>query len=155
MGLHFEPSPGEALPTETFAASHKLKGNGENVMLQHFAPAHTDTDIYVVFEKRMSSTWGTRFFNGLYPYIDSGTGGKISGMIAAADKVLPLASADHEDYSRHGPLGDKEDLTKFRAMLVTARERVQKLKSAGKTEQEVAAAETVCGPRCGVVGKEC
>src|SRR6266404_1481225 len=34
MGLHFEPSPGEALPTETFAASHKLKGNGENVMLR-------------------------------------------------------------------------------------------------------------------------
>ena len=141
MGLHFDPSQAEALPQETFAASHKLKGNGENVMLQHFAPAHTDTDIYVVFEKANVIHMGDTFFNGLYPYIDSGTGGKISGMIAAADKVLPLASADTKIIPGHGPLGNKEDLTKFRAMLVTARERVQKLKSAGKTEQEVVAAK--------------
>jgi glyoxylase-like metal-dependent hydrolase (beta-lactamase superfamily II) len=139
MGLHFEPSPAEALPQETFAASHKLKANGESLTLQHLAPAHTDTDIYVVFEKANVIHMGDTFFNGFYPYIDSGTGGKISGMIAAADKVLPLASADTKIVPGHGPLGNKEDLTKFRAMLVTARERVQKLKSAGKTEQEVVA----------------
>src|SRR5882757_8007898 len=39
----------------------------------------------------------------------------------------------------HGPLGNKADLTKFRDMLVTARDRVQKLKSAGKSAQEVVA----------------
>src|SRR6266404_1053931 len=139
MGLHFDPSPAQALPQETFASRHRLKANGENVMLQHFAPAHADTDIYVVFEKANVIHMGDTFFNGLYPYIDSGTGGKISGMIAAADKVLPLASADTKIIPGHGPLGDKEDLTKFRAMLVTVRERVQKLKSAGKTEQEVVA----------------
>jgi glyoxylase-like metal-dependent hydrolase (beta-lactamase superfamily II) len=49
MGLHFEPSPAEALPQQTFAASHKLKANGESLALQHFSPAHTDTDIYIFF----------------------------------------------------------------------------------------------------------
>jgi cyclase len=141
MGLHFEPSPAEALPQETFAASHKLKANGESVALQHLAPAHTDTDIYVVFERANVIHMGDTFFNGFYPYIDSGTGGKISGMIAAADKVLALASADTKIIPGHGPLGNKEDLTRFRAMLVTTRDRVQKLKSAGKTEQEVVAAK--------------
>jgi glyoxylase-like metal-dependent hydrolase (beta-lactamase superfamily II) len=139
MGLHFEPSPAEALPQETFASSHRLKANGENLALQHFAAAHTDTDIYVLFEKANVIHMGDTFFNGLYPYIDSGTGGKISGMIAAADKVLALASKDTKIVPGHGPLGNKEDVTKFRAMLVTARDRVQKLKSAGKSAQEAVA----------------
>ena len=39
----------------------------------------------------------------------------------------------------HGPLGNKADLTKFRDMLVTSRDRVQKLKSAGKSAQEAVA----------------
>jgi cyclase len=139
LGLHFEPSPAEALPQQTFAASHKLKANGESLALQHLAPAHTDADIYILFEKANVIHMGDTFFNGFYPFIDSGTGGKISGMIAAADKILSLASKDTKIVPGHGPLGSKEDLAKFREMLVTARERVQKLKSAGKTAQEVAA----------------
>jgi cyclase len=139
LGVHFEPSPADALPQQTFAASHTLKANGESLTLQHFAPAHTDTDIYVVFEKANVIHMADTFFNGIYPYIDSGTGGKISGMIAAADKILPLANKDTKIVPGHGPLGNKEDLAKFREMLVTSRERVQKLKSAGKTAQEVVA----------------
>ena len=139
LGLHFEPSPADALPQQTFATSHKLKANGESLALQHLAPAHTDTDIYILFEKANVIHMGDTFFNGFYPFIDSGTGGKISGMIAAADKILALASKDTKIVPGHGPLGSKEDLAKFREMLVTARERVQKLKSAGKTAQEVVA----------------
>jgi len=141
MGLHFEPSPAEALPQETFAASHRLKANGESLALQHLAPAHTDTDVYVLFEEGNVIHMGDTFFNGFYPYIDSGTGGKVSGMIAAADKILALASKDSKIVPGHGPLGNKEDLTKYRAMLVTARDRVQKLKSAGKTAEEVVSAK--------------
>jgi hypothetical protein len=39
----------------------------------------------------------------------------------------------------HGPLGNKADLTKYRDMLVVARDRVQQLKSAGKSADEIAA----------------
>ena len=49
-GLHFDPSPAEALPQQTFPASYKLQANGETLALQHFAPAHTDSDIYVHFQ---------------------------------------------------------------------------------------------------------
>src|SRR5712664_384409 len=139
FGLHFEPSPAEALPQETFASSKRLKANGESLALQHFAPAHTDTDIYILFEKGNVIHMGDTFFHGFYPYIDSSMGGKIGGMIAAADKILGLASANTKIVPGHGPLGNKEDLTKYRAMLVTARDRVQKLKTAGKSEQEAVA----------------
>lgn len=139
LGLHFEPSPSEALPQQTFTATHKLQANGEILSLEYFSPAHTDTDIFIHFPKGNVIHMGDTFFNGFYPYIDGGTGGKITGMIAAADKILPLANNYTKIVPGHGPLGNKEDLTKFRDMLVTVRERIQKLKSAGKSAQETAA----------------
>lgn len=139
FNLHFPASPADALPQQTFAASHKLQANGETLALQYFAPAHTDTDIYIHFEKANVIHLGDTFFNGLYPFIDAGTGGKLNGMIAAADKILPLANNDTKIVPGHGPLGNKADLTKYRDMLVTARDRVQKLKSAGKSVEEAVA----------------
>ena len=79
------------------------------------------------------------FFNGMYPYIDPGTGGKISGMIAAADKILSLADNDTKIVAGHGPLSNKADLTKFRDILLTSRDRVENLKSAGKSVHEAVA----------------
>ena len=138
-GLHFDPSPVEALPQQTFAATYKLEANGETLVLEHVAPAHTDTDIYVLFEKANVIQMGDLFFNGMYPYIDPSTGGKITGTIAAADKILSLADNDTKVVAGHGPLGNKADLTKFRDMLVTTRDRVEKMKSAGKSAQEAVA----------------
>ena len=43
--------------------------------------------------------------------------------------------------SRHGPLGDKAALTKYRDVMVTVRDRVAKLKSGGKKLDEVFAAK--------------
>jgi cyclase len=139
LGLHFDPSPAEALPQQTFAASYKLQANGETLALQHVAPAHTDTDIYVHFQKAGVIQMADLFFNGMYPYIDPGTGGTITGMIAAAGKILSLAGNDTKIVPGHGPLGNKADLAKFRDMLITSRDRVQKLKSAGKSAQEAVA----------------
>ena len=135
-GLHFDPSPVQALPQQTFAAAYKLEANGETLALQHVAPAHTDSDIYVHFQNANVIQMGDLFFNGMYPYIDPSTGGKITGTIAAADKILSLADNDTKVVAGHGPLGNKADLTRFRDMLVTTRDRVEKLKSAGKSAEE-------------------
>src|SRR3981189_308531 len=109
--LHFDASPTEALPQQTFAASYKLQANGETLALQHVAPAHTDTDIYVHFQKASVIQMGDTFFNGMYPYIDPGTGGKIDGMIAAADNILSLADNSTKIVAGHGPLGNRAALT--------------------------------------------
>ena len=137
--LHFDPSPAEALPQQTFATSYRLRANGETLALQHVAPAHTDSDIYVHFQKANVISMGDLFFNGMYPYIDPGTGGSIDGMIAAADRILSLADNSTKIVAGHGPLGNKADLTKFRDMLDTSRDRVERLKSAGKSAQEAVA----------------
>ena len=141
LGLHFPPSPADALPEQTFSTTRKMQANGQTLVLEHLPPAHTDTDIIVHFQKANVIHMGDTFFNGIYPYIDASTGGKVSGMIAAADKVLPLANDSTKIIPGHGPLGGKADLVKFRDMLVTVRDRIQKLKSSGKSAQEAVAAK--------------
>ena len=139
LNLHFDASPAEALPTQTFPNGHKLQANGETLTLQHVAPAHTDSDIHVHFEKANVIHMGDTFFTNAYPFIDGFTGGKIAGMIAASDKVLSLANNDTKIVPGHGALGTKADLTKTRDMLITVRDRIQKLKASGKTAEQAAA----------------
>ena len=141
LGLHIPASPADALPQQTFSSSRIMQANGEIVMLQYFQPAHTDTDIYIHFQKANVIHMGDAFFNGVYPVIDFSTGGKIDGMIVAAGKILSLADNNTRIVPGHGPLGNKADLIKSRDMLVVARDRVQKLKAAGKSAEEAAASK--------------
>jgi cyclase len=141
LNLTFGPSPAEALPQQTFAQGHKITMNGESVSLAHIPPAHTDSDIYIHFEKGNVLQTGDIYFNGMFPYIDDGTGGSVSGMIAGANKLLAVADNNTKIVPGHGPLGNKADLMKYRDMLTTVRERLQKLKSSGKTMEEAAAAK--------------
>jgi cyclase len=141
LNLTFAPSPAAALPQQTFPQSHKIAMNGENVSLVHIPPAHTDSDIYLHFEKGNVLQTGDVFFNGIYPYIDDATGGSVSGMIAGATKLLAVADNNTKIVPGHGPLGNKADLMKYRDMLTTVRERLQKLKSSGKSVQEAVAAK--------------
>jgi glyoxylase-like metal-dependent hydrolase (beta-lactamase superfamily II) len=139
LGMHFEPSPPAALPTQTFARSHRLQVRGEIVELEYVPPAHTDTDIYVRYRKANVLHLGDLFFNGTYPFIDASTGGNIAGMIAAATRAGELADAQTKVVPGHGPLGDKAALTRYRDMLVTVRDRVEKLKKSGRTLADVIA----------------
>src|SRR5262249_53584028 len=120
-----------------FRHNPKLQANGETLALQHFAPAHTDTDIYVHFQQANVIHLGDTFFNTMYPFIDPSTGGTLSGMIAANEKVLALVNSETKIIPGHGPLGTKADLIKTRDMLVTVQERIQKLKSAGSPSRRL------------------
>jgi cyclase len=141
IGLHFDPSPENALPQKTFKESYQMDFSGEHVALGHLAPAHTDSDIYIHFQKANVLHMGDVFFNGIYCYIDKETNGSIGGMIAGATKMLAMIDNETKVVPGHGPLGNKADLKKFRDMLVTVRGRVQKLKSSGKSLQEAVAAK--------------
>lgn len=141
LGMHFDPVPASALPTQTFGEVHTLNTNGELVHLSYVPPAHTDTDIFVYFTDAEVLHLGDLFFNGMYPFIDASTRGNINGMIAAADRTLKLVNATTKIVPGHGPLADRAALMKYRDMLVTVRDRVQKLKTAGRTEKDVVAAK--------------
>ena len=141
LELDFPPSPAAALPQRVFKDGYKLEANGERLAVTHVPPAHTDTDVIVRFEQANVLHAGDVFFNGRYPYIDGSTGGRVDGMIAAADRLLSLADSDTKVVPGHGPLGTKTDLAKYRDMLSTAADRVRKLKASGKSLEECIAAK--------------
>ena len=137
LKLDFPPSPAEALPQLVFKDGYALEG----VKVEHVAPEHTDTDVIVRFERVNVLHAGDVFFNGRYPLIDGSTGGKIDGMIEASNRLLGMADANTKIVPGHGPLATKSDLTKYRDMLVTAADRVRKLKASGKSLDEAVAAK--------------
>ncbi len=141
LGMTFRPAPAGAMPTQTFAQTYSLQANGETIDLAYIPPAHTDTDISVHFTRGNVLHLGDTFFNGMYPVIDPGTRGNMNGMIAAADRSAKMASATTKIIPGHGPVADRAALMKYREMLVTVRDRVQKLKTAGRSMQDVVAAK--------------
>src|SRR5688500_14107228 len=140
-GANFPPAPAEALPTLTLSTTQCIDANGEQIMLGKIPNAHTDTDTYIKFQKANVLHLGDVFFNGMYPFIDSSTGGSITGMIDGVNFSMKQADAATKIVPGHGPLGDLKSLTAFRDMMVTARDRVAKLKKSGQTLQQVIAAQ--------------
>jgi cyclase len=136
LGLDFPPSPAGALPERVFKDGYTLEANGEKMEVSHVAPAHTDTDVIVRFERGTVLHAGDVFFNGRYPLIDWSTGGRIDGMIAASDRLLRLADSETRIVPGHGPLATRADLVKYRDMLSTAADRVRRLKASGKSLEE-------------------
>ena len=135
------PASPEAMPVITFSKDITFHINGENVRAKHVPNAHTDGDSFIHFQKANVIHAGDFFFNGFYPFIDVEHGGSLKGMIKAANKVLNKADGQTKIIAGHGPLGDKASLTRYRDMLVTAFERLNKLKAEGKTAAEAAAAK--------------
>jgi len=141
LGMHFNPAPAAARPTDTFTQTRTMQANGERVDLGYIPPAHTDTDIYIHYTRANVLHLGDVFFNGMYPFIDASTGGSINGMITGTERMLKMANDTTKVVPGHGPLGDRPALTKYRDVLVTVRDRVRKLKEAGRSVQDVVTAK--------------
>jgi cyclase len=141
LGAKFPPSPVEALPTVTFSVTRRIDANSDSLMLGKIPNAHTDTDIYIKFQKANVLHLGDVFFNGMYPFIDASTGGSIGGMIEGTNFTMKHADAATKIVPGHGPLGDLKSLTTYRDMLVTVRDRVARLKKSGQSLKEVLSAQ--------------
>ena len=141
LGMHFEPAPPAALPTDTFADRRTVEVNGEQIILAYVPPAHTDTDIMVHFTKANVLHMGDLFFSGTYPFIDASTKGNINGMIGGAARALQMADDRTKIVPGHGPVGDRGALQKYRTMMLTIRDRVRAQKTKGASLEQVQASK--------------
>jgi glyoxylase-like metal-dependent hydrolase (beta-lactamase superfamily II) len=137
----FPPAPAGALPTKVFTKDETLHLNGATLVLKHYSPAHTDSDISVDFTDADILHCADTFWNGYYPFIDYSTGGSIDGMIRAAEANVARATDKTIAIPGHGPIGNKSRLIEFRDMLVANREAIAVLKKQGKSRDEVVAAK--------------
>jgi cyclase len=132
--------PPEAWPAVTFADSVSLHLNGEDVEAVHVANAHTDSDAIVYFKKANVVHTGDVFPGPAYPFIDTGSGGSVDGVIAAAATVLARINDDTRIIPGHAGVQKKPDLAAWRGMLITVRGRVAEAIRAGKTQEQAVAA---------------
>ncbi len=136
-----DASPKVALPVVTVSNDISFNINGEELRAFHVPRAHTDGDLIVHFRKGDIVHMGDTFFNGMYPFIDSSSGGSADGVVAAADRVLALAGEQTRIIPGHGPLGSKADLQAYRDMLATVTQRLKDLRRSGQTDAQIRAAK--------------
>jgi cyclase len=135
------PAPPKALPVITFADGVTFHWNNETLEVVHSKSAHTDGDAVVYFKSANVVHVGDLFFNGIYPFIDAGSGGSLEGVIAGVDDVLGRIDDNTKVIPGHGPLGNKVDLKAYRDMLATVHGRMTELIKEGKNIDEIVAAK--------------
>jgi glyoxylase-like metal-dependent hydrolase (beta-lactamase superfamily II) len=137
----FSPSPVGAIPSIVFRKHHMLEFNGSKVDITSYGlSAHTDCDISVYFKDADVLSVGDTWWNSFYPFIDHSTGGTLDGMIRASNYNLSIVTDKTIIIPGHGSAGNKKQLTQFRDMLVSTKERISKLKKSGKTLAQTIAA---------------
>lgn len=141
FGMKTKPEPKVALPVITFTRDLSFHINGDEVRAFHVARAHTDGDTIIHFAKNDVIHMGDTFFNKLYPFIDTSSGGTVDGVLAAADRVLKLAGDKTKIIPGHGPLATKADLKTYRDMLAKVSANIRGQIKAGKKSEEVVASK--------------
>jgi glyoxylase-like metal-dependent hydrolase (beta-lactamase superfamily II) len=119
----FPPSPPGAIPSEVFDDERTVKLNGMTIVLKHYAPAHTDSDISVYFTDADVFHVGDTFWNGYYPFIDYSTGGSIDGMIRATQENVAKVTDTMIVIPGHGAVGDNPNLLMYGAAVYLFRKR--------------------------------
>ena len=130
-----------ALPVVTVPGDVKFHINGDEVHAFHVPRAHTDGDLIVHFKKSDVVHMGDVYFNGMYPFIDSSSGGTADGVIAAVDRVLALIGDNTRVIPGHGPIATKANLAAYRTMLATVTQRIKEHRRNGKTDDDIRAAQ--------------
>lgn len=125
------------LPVVTYQDGIKFHLNNETIHVFHLEDGHTDGDSAVWFEQPDILHTGDLFFKDMFPYIDLGAGGSVTGYIQSVETLLSKIDDDTKVIPGHGSLANKADLQRFLDMLKETHAHVQSRKAGGLTEQDL------------------
>lgn len=139
----YEPRPREARPTQTFFSSEpqpiELEYGGERLEYGLLREAHTDGDIYVRFLEHNVIVAGGVVTAGEYPTVDYITGGQLGGLIEATKFLIDMSDTETMIVPARGATLRRRDLEAQHDMVVTVRDRMQRLARQGKSAEEMLA----------------
>src|SRR5580693_1041871 len=138
------PASPDAIPTETYVGGTKaVEVRGRSALLTHATNAHTDGDSWIHLADANVIFTGDLFYNNdRYPMIDYANGGDIRGMVRANEAFLALANPETKiASSRGGAVAGRAEVSAFRDMLATARDRMAAIVGNGMSEEEALAAK--------------
>ncbi|MGH9509376.1 MAG: MBL fold metallo-hydrolase, partial [Terriglobales bacterium] len=128
--------PPAGWPVITFEGSMTIPFNGEDVRLVHFPEAHTDGDVVVFFSRSNVVMTGDIFVPHV-PWTDRNSGGRVSGLVAAIDRLLNLVPHDAKIIPGHGNVCTYDDLKRFRVLLDETIARVKARVREGRSLADV------------------
>jgi glyoxylase-like metal-dependent hydrolase (beta-lactamase superfamily II) len=135
------PMPTAGLPMITYDAPMHIRMNGEDIRLIPIRAAHTDGDTLVVFPRNDVIMTGDFYRSIQYPNIDRANGGNLFGMLDGLAVVIGLAGPNTKIIPGHGPTVGRDAVRAHRDMILTVRDRVAKLLSEGKSQDDIIAAK--------------
>ncbi len=127
QSMSFPASPRGALPVVTFTEDVTFHLNGDELHAFHVENAHTDGDAIMHFRRSNVVHMGDTFFRGMFPYIDTATGGSIDGMIGAVDATIAVIDSDTKVIPGHGALATHADLVAYGVALRSMRRSIAEL----------------------------
>jgi cyclase len=136
---HRTPLAEAAMPTRDVGDSLQFVFGDERVIVLHAPHAHTDGDLMVWLPRANVLHIGDILEVGAPPFVDWWSGGSISGMIAAIDRVLALVNDSTAIVPGHGAVSTRDDLRRYRGMLATVTARVAADVAKGETVDAVLA----------------
>ena len=74
LGRDVPASPKSAWPVITYDHSLSIHFNGEEIKVMHLPKGHTDGDSVILFTDSNVLHMGDDFFNGMFPFVDLGSG---------------------------------------------------------------------------------
>jgi len=125
-----------AAPFLTFDSEFRIYLGGEIIHVWHTAPAHTDGDSVVYFEKEKVLHMGDLLFYRLFPFIDVDSGGSARGYLKAIDQVISRVPADVSVIPGHGQVTNLDGLKEFRTYIQDLIDAAVQAKKAGKSKEE-------------------
>jgi cyclase len=129
------------LPVITFDDALTFHLNEDEIHISHVESAHTDGDSIVQFRAANVMHLGDIYFAGMYPFIDTNSGGSINGTLKALDHALALSDDNTVIIPGHGPVSNKESLVAYTGMLRTINSRIQKMIAGKSTLTQILATE--------------
>jgi glyoxylase-like metal-dependent hydrolase (beta-lactamase superfamily II) len=141
MNKKIPPAPPIALPVITFAQGVSLHLDGDDIEVVHVAPAHTDGDSVVWFNKIDVVHMGDCFVSAGYPFVDLSSGGSLPGFVEAADLVLARAKDSTRIIPGHGPVVGKAKLKEWRDMVAAVVAKVRKGVADHQTLEQIKASK--------------
>ena len=133
-----------------FAKEWKTSVGDEVIRTTYFGPAHTNGDCIIHFEKADVVHMGDLVFNRIYPVIDRRAGASIKNWIATLGTVSTMFGKDTIFIFGHGKkeagvTGGAADLLVLRDYFNALLEFTRHEMKAGKTKEQIMAAEEIPG----------
>jgi glyoxylase-like metal-dependent hydrolase (beta-lactamase superfamily II) len=135
------PTAAVGLPKQTYRGQLTMFMNGEEIQLIAIPRAHTDGDTLVYFPGLDVIMTGDFYRSVQYPNVDRANGGTLQGLIDGLGAVIGRAGPTTKIIPGHGATVDRTAVVAHRDIVLSVRDRVARLLTQGKSEDEVVAAK--------------